>query len=134
MSKYIKLGLLLLLVPLAALFFHLDPATQPIFPKCIFHSLTGLHCPGCGSQRAIHDLLHFDIEGVVQNNFLFLPALVISIYGIIVPFSNRYFNTSFKNFLNHPKTPVIIALLILLFWVIRNIPFYPFTSLAPSPF
>ncbi|MDE7397749.1 MAG: DUF2752 domain-containing protein, partial [Muribaculum sp.] len=33
-----------------------DP-TLPWFPKCLFRQLTGLECPGCGSQRAIHALL-----------------------------------------------------------------------------
>ncbi len=42
----------------ALLVFRHDPATSRFFPPCLFHALTGLHCPGCGSLRAFHALLH----------------------------------------------------------------------------
>ncbi len=35
-----------------------DPGKGPGFLRCPFHWLTGWHCPGCGTQRALHDLLH----------------------------------------------------------------------------
>ena len=61
-----------------AAYFALDPATNAIFPRCPFLTLTGLKCPGCGSQRAIHCLLHADIRGAAAYYFLlvaWLPAL-----------------------------------------------------------
>lgn len=45
------------------------------FPACPFRSLTGLLCPGCGSQRAIHELLHGHIGAAFGYNAL----LVVSI-------------------------------------------------------
>src|SRR5690606_2629375 len=36
-----------------------DPATG-ILPSCPFYTLTHWYCPGCGSQRALHALLHGD--------------------------------------------------------------------------
>ena len=38
-----------------------DPAKSAWFPRCPFLVLTGLKCPGCGSQRVIHSLLNGDI-------------------------------------------------------------------------
>ena len=38
----------------------MDPATAP-FPKCPFYTFTGLKCPGCGSQRAVHQLAFIPI-------------------------------------------------------------------------
>ncbi|WP_225974845.1 DUF2752 domain-containing protein [Arachidicoccus ginsenosidivorans] len=52
------------------------------FPKCPFRSLTGLQCPGCGSQRAIHDLLNLDILGAFRENAL----MVVSIPYIVTAF------------------------------------------------
>ena len=46
-----------------------------MFPRCPFYVLTGLKCPGCGSQRALHCLLHMDIAGAAANNFLLVAAL-----------------------------------------------------------
>lgn len=58
-----------------AVYFALDPATCAVFPRCPFYVLTGLKCPGCGSQRALHCLLHMDIAGAAANNFLLVAAL-----------------------------------------------------------
>src|SRR5580693_9291812 len=41
-----------------------DPATSGIFPPCPFRYLTGWYCPGCGSLRAIHQLLHGTAGGM----------------------------------------------------------------------
>ncbi|PYV86056.1 MAG: hypothetical protein DMG90_22080 [Acidobacteria bacterium] len=35
-----------------------NPASSGIFPPCPFLWLTGFYCPGCGSLRALHQLLH----------------------------------------------------------------------------
>ncbi len=38
--------------------FCFDPERCGFYPICIFHQSTGLLCPGCGSLRAMHQLLH----------------------------------------------------------------------------
>lgn len=47
------------------------PVTAGFYPQCAFRQLTGLDCPGCGSTRALHALLH----GRVGEAFLFNPFL-----------------------------------------------------------
>ena len=42
---------------------------------CPFHWLTGWHCPGCGTQRALHDLLHGRLAEAFGHN----AALVCTI-------------------------------------------------------
>ena len=43
--------------------------------KCPLHLLTGLDCPVCGLQRAIHALLHGDIELSLKYNAFFVISL-----------------------------------------------------------
>ena len=50
------------------------------FPKCPFLWLTGLKCPGCGSQRAVHFLLNLDF----QQAFHFQPLMVLSLPYLII--------------------------------------------------
>ena len=45
-----------------------DPASSIWFPRCPFKLVTGLDCPGCGSQRSIHALLTGDIAGCWSAN------------------------------------------------------------------
>lgn len=132
MKKYLNIGLLIILTGLAVLFFFLNPSEQIIFPKCVFHSLTGYHCPGCGSQRAIHSLLHLDFAGVVGNNFLFLPAGLLIIFHYIRQPLHKLFKWNLPNILYKKYTPIIILVVIILFWILRNLPFYPFSVLAPN--
>lgn len=132
MKKIYKAGLLIGLVMVAVLFFILDPEEQPVFPRCIFHSFSGYYCPGCGSQRAIHNLLHLNFSGVVHNNILFLPAGLVIVYHYLHPLLNRLFNWRLPNIFYMKNTPWIIFGIILLFWVLRNLPVYPLSELAPG--
>jgi hypothetical protein len=132
MKKIINWGLLIVIIGLAVLFFILDPSKSPIFPRCIFNSLTGLYCPGCGSQRAIHSLLHLDFAGVVHYNFLFFPAILLTIYHYLRPLLNRIFKWKLPNIFYYKNTPWIILGVVVVFWIARNIPVFPFNVLAPG--
>jgi hypothetical protein len=61
-----------------------SPSESAFFPKCIFHSLTGLKCPGCGSQRCVHSLLRGDVAAALRYNTFFvanIPLVAILLYG-----------------------------------------------------
>jgi hypothetical protein len=126
-------GLWAVLAAAAVLFFLLDPSEHMIFPRCIFYSATGYYCPGCGSQRSIHSLLHFDLKGVVQHNVLFLMALPAVLYHYLHPYFNKKFQLNLPNLFYMKATPVVILIVIMLFWIMRNLPFLPFSDLAPGP-
>ena len=38
-------------------------------PKCPTKTLIGLSCPGCGIQRAMHELLHGNIIEAIKYNY-----------------------------------------------------------------
>jgi len=130
--KLKNIGLLILGIGLVILYFLVNPSEVDFFPKCPLYLTTGLYCPGCGSQRATHQLLNFNLIGVVQQNALFLFSLAIFGYHLIVSGVNLYFKKNIYNYLYHPKTPIIILVIVILFWVLRNIPLYPFSILAPN--
>lgn len=58
-----------------AILFCFDPTQYHFYPTCIFHQATGLLCPGCGSLRALHQLLH----GHLLTAFRFNPVLVVAL-------------------------------------------------------
>jgi len=59
----------------AGVLFWFDPAQHAFYPVCAFHRVTGLQCPGCGSLRALHQLLH----GRFAAAFHFNAVLVCSL-------------------------------------------------------
>lgn len=132
MKKILNWILLFAIVGVAVLFYVLDPGKHELFPKCGFHSLTGAYCPGCGSQRALHSLMHLDFAGVISYNFLFLPAALLIFYHYSHLLLNGWFNWRLPNLLYLKYTPWVILFVVILFWILRNLPWYPFTVLAPD--
>jgi len=128
--KYI--GLLLLGLVVALLYFYINPSNVSYFPKCPLYATTGFYCPGCGSQRATHELLHLHALGVLRQNSLYILGLLILIYHLMVSLLNTVFHKNLYNYIYHPKTPWILLIIILVFWVFRNLPYYPFNLLAPQ--
>ena len=124
--------MLLLIGVIAFLYFSINPSEIGFFPKCPLYSTTGVYCPGCGSQRAMHDILHLNIKGVIGHNLLFLLGLLIVIYHFIIEGITLFSKTKVNNILYHPKTPIILLIIIIIYWILRNIPYYPFILLAPD--
>ena len=58
-----------------AVLFFFDPAKHGFYPICLFHSLTGWNCPGCGATRAAYQLLHGHLLRALQDNALFVLRL-----------------------------------------------------------
>lgn len=108
-----------------------NPAGSVVFPPCPFHALTGLYCPGCGTLRALHHLLHGRPLQALGLNLLTVISLPFLGYALA---SETLLATVGKR-LPGVRLPAswIWALLvaIMLFWIFRNIPVYPFTILAP---
>ena len=59
----------------AWLLFRFDPAAHGFYPVCFFHQATGLQCPGCGSLRAMHQLLNGHWAAAWRFNPLLVTAL-----------------------------------------------------------
>lgn len=109
----------IVLAALVTLYGLFDPATSP-FPRCPFHALTGFDCPGCGSQRAIHSLLHLDVAAAWRYNAL----LVISLPFVAGMLFAGMFRTRYPRFYNamNSRQVILTSLAVILGWsMLRNI-------------
>ena len=110
---------------------YFNPVTAGFFPQCPLYRITGFSCPGCGLTRGFHALFHGDILGALHYNAL-IPAYVflfsyIALTMFLIAARGR--GLSVKAF--HPKLVYGFLIVSLVFGVVRNFPFYPFTILAP---
>jgi hypothetical protein len=112
-------------------YYFFNPGNSGLFPKCPLYVWTGLYCPGCGSQRAIHSLLHFRLLQAMHYNLLFFPAVLFILYHLAIPVIKKVTGKELPNLLYHPRTPWIILAVVILFWILRNIRIAPFDWLAP---
>ena len=105
-----------------------EPGKSGFFPACPFRMLTGFNCPGCGSTRGLHRLLHGDVVAAFEFNPLLIISLPFLLYAL-----TRYTNAALRgqplnwNRLNARYISTLIVVIIS-FWIFRNTPFYPFSS------
>jgi len=66
---------LVVLAALGIVLYRFNPESYGFFPKCPFFVLTGWQCPGCGTTRALHNVLH----GHFGRAIAFNPILVLAV-------------------------------------------------------
>jgi hypothetical protein len=121
-----------LAAPLAAAVLYLvEPKDNTWYPRCALFMLTGIHCPFCGATRCGHALLNGDFAQAAAYNLLavvLLPLAVMYLYWCAWrSLRNRHVPTW-----NPPRwVPRLFLTLLVVFWIVRNLPFYPFDLLAP---
>ena len=111
---------------------RLDPARSLIFPPCPLRYFTGLYCPGCGSLRAIHALLQGDLRQAWAMNALTVTMLPFIGYGLISEIHRHFRGRPMPGMMMPASWIRALCVLIVLFGVARNLPFYPFNLLAPG--
>jgi hypothetical protein len=121
-------GIWLLLTAGAVYLFLFEPGRTGFFPLCPFRLLTGLQCPGCGTTRALHELVHGHFLAAFMLNPLLLiatPFLVWAFlrYSLIV----MQGGVPRKNALPAPYIYTIFFIVVG-FWIFRNTAYYPFVS------
>ena len=118
-----------LLAGAATYLFLVDPARSGAYPPCLFRLLTGLQCPGCGSIRALHQLMHGHPVIAFELNPLLLVALPFLVFAFLRfnPSFVRYYSAKIES--NSPvRLGWLMVALVICFWIFRNTPFYPFVS------
>ena len=112
-----------------AVLFFFNPATTWFLPSCTFHRLTGLYCPGCGSTRALHCLLHGEFREALRDNALVVLALPIAVAILLAHVVGLRPSPAL---LRKRIWLVLLLSVIVGFGVLRNIPRSPFSCLGPA--
>jgi len=122
--------LLILLGGFFVVFFLFDPIEHSFFLPCPFRYAMGYLCPGCGSQRAFHQLFHGNIINAFRLNPLMIVSIPLVAYGLGLTIYNFIFETNYRFKLFYSNTFIYIYFgIAIVYWIVRNIPVFPFTYL-----
>lgn len=102
-------------------FYNNNPSdnTTP-FAVCMSKQIANIDCPGCGGQRAFHQLLNGNlIEAAKLNVFIyfFAPLLTYIFFSVVL----KSFNINLPDIDISTKGLIIALLLLVIFTIIRNI-------------
>ena len=100
-------------------YYTLNPTSSSLFPKCPFFVWTGWKCPGCGSQRAVHALLHGDVAAAWGYNALLVVSLPI-IIGLFYVESIRSKYPKLYIKVHRPLFIWIYFFIVIAWWLCRN--------------
>lgn len=121
-NKLLFLLIVVFLIAGLVFYYFIDPLSANFIIKCPFKAITGLDCPGCGSQRAVHELLHGNFKQAFVDNALFIIALPYAFVGILFEwFSLKYKYPKIRKFLFGKTAIYFVAAIIILFFIMRNL-------------
>lgn len=117
--RVLTLAILIGVAAALAVYYLVGPDSG-MYPRCLFRQLTGLDCPGCGSQRAIHALLHGHIAEAWGHNALLLIELPL-IGLLLAARAMRPRHPRLDLLLNSRAMILLLLVTIILWTIVRNI-------------
>jgi len=111
--------------------YAVDPSGSTLYLPCPFHALTGLYCPGCGSLRALHSLLHGEVLIACGFNPLTLLSLPYVGYCFLSYATGAVRGKPLPAFFVSANVIWIFLGFVIIFWVLRNMTQSPWSWLVP---
>lgn len=120
MNRTMLLIIAVIILAAICIYFYFDPSDSAFFPRCPFLSLTGYQCPGCGSQRAIHALLHGDFAAAWEKNAMLVASLPLL---FLLVFSEMT-RTRLPRLYRKVNSEIVIKgcfVVVVAWWILRNL-------------
>ena len=124
-------GLLVVVSGVAAVLYLFSPYDSGLYATCPFKALTDYHCPGCGTLRGLYELLHGHLGTAFGLNPLMVLSLPFIAYSIIKYIAAGILGRAERKIFIPSALIWSLLVVIMLFWIVRNLSFYPFSLLAP---
>lgn len=95
-------------------------APQSAMPRCIWKLLTGLQCPGCGSQRFVQAMLKGKVAEAVSYNYLLVALVPLLIWLGVLELLRKHNPALYARC--HPSWLATSLIILLSVWTIaRNL-------------
>ena len=129
--KWVYAGAALALLGGIAVLFAYDPASSGVFPRCPFFAMTSFHCPGCGTLRALHQLFNGNLITAFGLNPLMMLSLPFVAYSSTSRIVQKVRGQALPTVFVPSGWIWALSVVVISFGVLRNVPVYPFSWLAP---
>ena len=103
-------------------FFRFNPVEGGFFPRCAFHTMSGWDCPGCGGQRALHQLLHGNFGAALRCNAMLILLIPLAAWQLTRTAWRHLKGRPLPNPFGHHLWAWVICVGVILFGVVRNLP------------
>jgi hypothetical protein len=97
-------------------------------PLCPTKAIFGIDCPGCGSARMIYSLCHLDISAAISYNAVAFVGLLLLMWSWVV-WLGKAFGKRLPNWQDWRYSSITVGVVIVVWGIIRVLPFEPFRSL-----
>ena len=128
---FLLFGIPLTIIGGGVALFFLNPSEHSFFPKCALYMATGFSCPGCGSTRALYQLTHGDVLEAMRLNPGLMALITLGITDYVRFVVSVIRGNPFQTLFGRLKLLGALMGLMLVYGIIRNLPWPLFESLAP---
>ena len=128
---FLLFGIPLTIIGGGVALFFLNPSEHSFFPKCALYMATGFSCPGCGSTRALYQLTHGDVLEAMRLNPGLIALITLGITDYVRFVVSVIRGNPFQTLFGRLKLLGALMGVMLVYGVIRNLPWPQFESLAP---
>ena len=128
---FLLFGIPLTIIGGGVALFFLNPSEHSFFPKCALYMATGFSCPGCGSTRALYQLTHGDVLEAMRLNPGLIALITLGITDYVRFVVSVIRGNPFQTLFGRLKLLGALMGVMLVYGVIRNLPWPLFESLAP---
>jgi hypothetical protein len=111
--------------------YRFDPLRVHFYPRCPLYVMTGIYCPGCGALRAGHALLHGHFLTALDFNALLVLAAPFLAWALAAQAVEALTGRRIPTYRLSGMESKAIMWLFIAFMLLRNLPVYPLSVLAP---
>lgn len=90
LPRYARIGMAMAAIAAIAIgitvLYLYNPQEHSFYPRCPFFVWTGLKCPGCGTARAMHQLVHGNVLEAIRFNGMLVAVIPVL---VAIAFSDK---------------------------------------------
>ncbi len=121
-DRVMALAFPVIVILLCVTYHFVDPSSETHLIQCPWRLLTGTLCPACGSQRALHALVHGHLAEAWSYNYFFIISIPFALAVVLASWYNfGHRLDGLKRIVLHPITLKAYVVLFCVWWIARNL-------------